>query len=94
MKHFTVYNAEFFFVASSNPKAWLVKRYKLKSKKIVLWDTLLNIQEVVSYCEFWGLEILNFSTIAELITSGDTFCLLNDHCQPSNWTNLKVDSIL
>ena len=42
MKHFTVYNAEIFFVASSNPIAWLVKRYKLKLKKGVLWDTLMN----------------------------------------------------
>jgi len=30
--HFTVYNAEF-FITSYNPIAWLVKRYKLNSKK-------------------------------------------------------------
>ena len=34
MKHFTFYNAQNFFVASSSPLAWLVKRYKLKSKKM------------------------------------------------------------
>ena len=41
MKHFTVYNAQKNFVASSNPIAWVFKRYKLKSKKGVLWDTLV-----------------------------------------------------
>ena len=29
-------------MASSNPIAWLVKRYKLNLKKGVLWDTLMK----------------------------------------------------
>ena len=33
MKHFTVYNAQILFVASSNPIAWVVKRYKAQIKK-------------------------------------------------------------
>ena len=36
------YNAENFFVGSSNPMAWVVKRTKLKSKKSFFWDTLID----------------------------------------------------
>ena len=33
-RHFTVYNAEHFFVTSYNPMAWVVKKAKLNSKKV------------------------------------------------------------
>ena len=39
--HFMFYNAEKFFVGSSNPMAWVVKRTKLNSKKVFFWDTLV-----------------------------------------------------
>ena len=38
---FTVYNAEIFFVNSYNPRAWVLKRTKLNSKKGVMWNTLI-----------------------------------------------------
>ena len=39
--HFTVYNAEIFFVTSYNPMAWVVKRQKLNFKKVFFWNTLM-----------------------------------------------------
>ena len=37
-----VYNAEIFFVNSYNPRALVVKRTKLNSKKREKWDTLVG----------------------------------------------------
>ena len=36
MKHFTVYNAEIFFVTSYNPMAWVVKRTKAQFKNMCI----------------------------------------------------------
>ena len=41
-RQFLVYNAEIFFVNSYNPRALVVKRTKLNSKKGVMWDTLID----------------------------------------------------
>ena len=49
-----VYNAENFFVGSSNPMAWVVKRYKLKSKKSFFWDTLVTSLEFPAPVTFYN----------------------------------------
>ena len=55
-----VYNTEIFFVNSYNPWAWVVKRTKLNSKKVLKWDTLLCNMLVLLRCRgeheicFWS----------------------------------------
>ena len=44
-RQFLVYNAEIFFVNSYNPRALVVKRTKLNSKKGVMWNTLVKKEE-------------------------------------------------
>ena len=63
MKHFTVITLKKnLWPPLLNPIAWVVKRYKLNSKKDVLWNTLITIPNkviVIVIVNFAGKGVLH-----------------------------------